>query len=208
MSKRGGRLRQVSRQCPSCGHRMRRTLRDHYRYVESGLSNVFLNGVAVYECQCSEEMLELPRVNVLHTLIAQKLLTKSAPLDGPELRFVRKFVGLKAVELAEMLRVSPVTVSRWETGEEKIGKTNDQLFRFRMVMKVVEERKAEAEAAYRQIADGYLDLLNEIAALKTVEDPHNAPVNIEAEELDSTRLILRRFDMPDVIVDLAEPLPA
>ncbi len=206
MSKRGRRLRQVIRKCPACGRRMRRTIRDHYPYVESGLTNVRLNGVPVYGCPCGEELVELPRVHTLHTVIAQKLVTKPAPLSGPELRFVRKFVGLKAVDLAKDLGVSPVTVSRWENEEESIGKTNDQLFRFRMVLKVVEEQRAQAEAAYQTIANAFLDLLGQIASLKPVESSPNTPVMIEAEEINDTQLVLRRFDMPSIVIDT--PLPA
>ena len=180
---------------------MRRTIRDHYQYIESGLANVYLNGVVVYECRCGEELLELPSVHTLHTIIAQKLVTKPVPLTGPELRFVRKFVGLKAIDLAKALSVSPVTVSRWENGEEPIGKTNDQLFRFRMVLKVLEEQKVGAEAAYQTVSNAFLDLLNEIAAIKPSEDPRDTPMMIEAEEIEGSRLVLRRFDMPSIVLD-------
>ncbi len=39
-------------------------------------------------------------------------------VSGAELRFARKVLGLRQVELAEHLGVTPETVSRWETGAD------------------------------------------------------------------------------------------
>jgi transcriptional regulator with XRE-family HTH domain len=38
-------------------------------------------------------------------------------------------MGLSAVKLAEILGVSKVTVSRWETGQERIGSSADRAIR-------------------------------------------------------------------------------
>jgi putative transcriptional regulator len=56
----------------------------------------------------------------LHHSIAGKLLYRPTLLRGPELRFLRKHVGFKAVDLAKRLSVEPETVSRWESGAQAI----------------------------------------------------------------------------------------
>lgn len=203
MSKRGAeRLRTVGRRCPQCGRRMRRAVQD-YQYVESGLTNVHLRRVAVFTCRCGEEVLDLPRVERLHSLIVQKLMSKPSVLSGSELRFIRKFIGVKAVDVARMLNVSQTTVSRWETGAEPIGKESDKLFRIVATLKHVERTKREAEEVYRDLANEYLDKLNEIAALKT-QDMDDGVVTITSDEIaHGGQLTFSLAPVPDV-----EVLPA
>ena len=43
--------------------------------------------------------------------------------NGTEFKFVRKVVGLKATEVAELLGVRPETVSRWERDEVEIPRS-------------------------------------------------------------------------------------
>ena len=40
--------------------------------------------------------------------------------SGEVMRFMRKAAGLRALELAELLGVTPETVSRWETGKQPL----------------------------------------------------------------------------------------
>jgi putative zinc finger/helix-turn-helix YgiT family protein len=47
-------------------------------------------------------------------------LANAGRVSGPALRFMRKALGLRAVDLAEQLDMSPETVSRWETGEREV----------------------------------------------------------------------------------------
>ena len=50
-------------------------------------------------------------VSAAHALVTRGIRT------GVEFKFVRKVVGLRATEVAEMLDVRPETMSRWERGE-------------------------------------------------------------------------------------------
>jgi DNA-binding transcriptional regulator YiaG len=43
-------------------------------------------------------------------------------ITGDELRFARKAMGLRPLELAALLDVTPEIVSRWETGADPIGR--------------------------------------------------------------------------------------
>ena len=55
----------------------RSTVREPYRYRESGLRAVGLVGVTVHACpQCHEEAAEIPKVGLLYQAIAEVLLTK------------------------------------------------------------------------------------------------------------------------------------
>ena len=114
--------------CSSCGKEMRATKRD-YRYEEAGLKNVVLRDTTVYECGCGEILPELPQVNRLHQRIAEDLIGKQSPLTGEEFRFLRKAMELSAKELARLLGVTTVTISRWENNKEKVGAQSDRLLR-------------------------------------------------------------------------------
>lgn len=57
-------------------------------------------------------------------------LDKEGQLRGPEIRFMRKKVGMNGKSFAEFIGVSPVTMSRWETGEIKPSPSHDNLIRF------------------------------------------------------------------------------
>ena len=117
--------------CPTCGGKMQ--ARKHtkpYHYTESGLKNVYLEGMSVLRCSaCGEELVELENVPGLHAKIAERLLQKPFILTGPEFRFLRKEMRMKAKDLATVLGVTATTVSRWETGEERLGVANDRLIR-------------------------------------------------------------------------------
>ncbi|NOY54125.1 MAG: helix-turn-helix domain-containing protein [Deltaproteobacteria bacterium] len=114
--------------CISCGARMKKKI-GNYRYDESGLKDVTLAGVPIYTCRCGEISPLIRNTDELHRVIAYMLTKKTAPLTGPEFRFLRKEMGMNAKEIAKLLGVSPITVSRWETGNKNIGNSNDRLIR-------------------------------------------------------------------------------
>ncbi len=114
--------------CPSCGREMQVTKKD-YRYEEAGLKKVVLKDTTVHECDCGEMLPELPQVNRLHQRIAEDLIGKQSPLTGEEFRFLRKSMGMSAKELAKLLGVTTVTISRWENNKEKVGAQSDRLLR-------------------------------------------------------------------------------
>ncbi|MGZ3419641.1 MAG: helix-turn-helix domain-containing protein [Polyangiales bacterium] len=53
--------------------------------------------------------------------IAQ-ILAESGVASGRAFRFMRKAIGLRATELAQLLSVAPETVSRWETEKRGIDR--------------------------------------------------------------------------------------
>lgn len=126
--------------CYNCNVKMRKMETD-YQYKESGLKNVILKGIPVYECaKCKEIYPLLSNVKELHKIIAQKILNKKSLLSGEELRFLRKEMMLKAQDLARILGVTKVTVSRWENERELISPACDRLVRLIYSNRIWEEK--------------------------------------------------------------------
>lgn len=189
MNRQRQRLPKVEK-CEQCARRMRRAVVDRYEYRECGLSNVVLHSIATYKCDCGAEVIGLPNVERLHDLIFQRLLMKPSPLRGEELRFLRKFIGVKAVEFAKMLNVDHTTVSKWENDHQAIGKDHDKLIRFSVVLAVTSEAKRRVEEAHRMVANQYLDFLNEIKNLVPREEAGDT-VDITPKELEEVALTFR-----------------
>lgn len=114
--------------CPVCKAEMI-CKKKTYHYEESGLDNVYLEGVEIWECNCGEEIVSIPQINELHNLIARALVKKRFLLDGKEVRFLRKNMGLTALSLSKYLSVDNATISRWETNRQAIDKSHDKLLR-------------------------------------------------------------------------------
>lgn len=116
--------------CLECGTRMRARRNQTVPYPESGIPDLYLKGTTVYRCRkCGAEYPEFPNPRRLHRGIADWLTQKLFPLTGPEVRFVRKQMGLSTRELAEIMGVRRESVTRWETEAEPIGPTSDRLLR-------------------------------------------------------------------------------
>jgi putative zinc finger/helix-turn-helix YgiT family protein len=133
---------------------MKATVKDA-PYTGSGLPNVVLKGIRVYVCsKCKEKLPEIPNLGQLHQVIAKALLTKDSLLMGPEIRFLRRHMGLKAKEFAELLGTTDVTVSRWETGSNDIDPKTDRLIRLLVVRKLEEETNTVLlRGLYRMLAE-------------------------------------------------------
>jgi putative zinc finger/helix-turn-helix YgiT family protein len=102
----------VTRECFSCGNAMKSSLETR-RY--GTLVNVILENVPVHRCPaCGEEEVEIPRIEELHTLIAELVARKPTRLTAGEIRWLRTHLGFSSVDFAKLMGVSPETVSRWE----------------------------------------------------------------------------------------------
>jgi putative zinc finger/helix-turn-helix YgiT family protein len=102
-----------------------------HHYTESGLDNVHVEGVEVYECpSCDERIVSIPAVPRLNTLIGKFLIEKNAMLTGREIRFLRKNAGLSAKRFARLIGVDSSTVSRWENdNKQKPTPSHDRFIR-------------------------------------------------------------------------------
>ncbi len=92
-----------------------------YRYTESGLNNVVIEGIEVVKDDLGDTVYCIPNVRGLHRAIAHAIITHDVGISGKELRFLRTEMGFTQEQLAKILRVARVTVTRWETAEKPIG---------------------------------------------------------------------------------------
>jgi len=115
--------------CPNCKHTMGLKKSVRYQYLESGLDNLILEGIDIFECACGENIVRIPAVDKLHRLVGLRIIEKNSPLTGAEIRFLRKNMGMSAISLASLMGVDNASVSRWENGKQKISKPHDLLLR-------------------------------------------------------------------------------
>ncbi len=115
--------------CTNCGKPVV-SERMNYRYTESGIPNVVLQGVTVADCAaCGNSDVSIPRMAMIHRAIARALTNSPARLTGPQLRFLRKHLGLSGDELSRYLHTDKTKISKWETEEDRIGPATDRLIR-------------------------------------------------------------------------------
>lgn len=116
-------------ECTNCGQHVTPERRS-YRYAESGVSNVILQGIEVADCQhCGNSDVIIPSVAKIHRAIAQALANSPARLTGEQLRFLRKHLDLSGDQLGRYLHTDRTKISKWERGEDRIGQATDRLMR-------------------------------------------------------------------------------
>lgn len=107
-----------------------------YQYTECGLDNVFIEGMNVVEDHAGEETVTIPAIGLLHQVIAEGIVTLSSKMSGKELRFLRTEMGMTQEKLAEVLKVTTLTVSRWEREESPIKDAAEMLIRLMAVKRL------------------------------------------------------------------------
>ncbi len=70
---------------------------------------------------CGETYLDAKTLERFELTVAVDLAL-AGETKGEVFKFIRKAVGMKATELAELLGVAAETVSRWETGERAVDR--------------------------------------------------------------------------------------
>lgn len=120
---------QSEQRCSVCGATAR-IIKGSYSYKESGLDNVTLENIDLIHCdECRNEDPIIPALEVLHNAIANGLMSKPVRLDGKELRFVRKHLGMSGREFSRLLHIDHTTLSKWENGQQPAGPQSDLLVR-------------------------------------------------------------------------------
>jgi putative zinc finger/helix-turn-helix YgiT family protein len=131
--------------CIECGGKLR-SKKENYRYLACGLPNVTLTGVEVRRCAtCGDHEVVIPHIERLHEALAKAVVRHEARLSGSEVRFLRKYLGYSGVDFADLIGVSPETVSRWENKKETMGPSAERLLRMLVVHKLpIQEYPIEA----------------------------------------------------------------
>ena len=115
--------------CVECGGAMT-TARENYKYDISGLRHVTLMGIWISRCAaCGNYEVSISRIEDLHRLIAKCVIEKETRFTGMEVRFLRKILGLTAIDFARRMGVTVETVSRWENDATAIGTQADRFLR-------------------------------------------------------------------------------
>lgn len=131
--------------CEDCGKALDSKI-GRYHYKESGLDYVWLDGIEIYYCsnsQCNlhnQPLGAIPKVEMLHSMLAKTIIAQIFPFTGKESRFLRTYFRLKSKQWAELLTVSAETVSRWEKDVESIGSQSDFLMRL-LSLRLLEEKE-------------------------------------------------------------------
>ena len=85
-----------------------------YHFVGSGLPNVYLVGIKSSLCKsCKEQAADIPAIKQLMTVIARAIIENEAHLTGPEVRFLRKRLGKKSADFAQLVGVWDRAVFLW-----------------------------------------------------------------------------------------------
>lgn len=116
--------------CKNCNRGRLKPQQGLYHYTECGLPNIYLENIEWHQCpKCGAKEARIPMIGQLHRCIAWRIVAKPALLSGKEIVFLRKMLGYPQNEFADLLGVSPVVLSRWETEARKHSAANDRLVR-------------------------------------------------------------------------------
>lgn len=107
-----------------------------YHYTDSGLDNVYIEGIDVLSDDTGEDCITIPNVIGLHRAIATGIVFRPAAMSGRELRFLRSEMGMTQAEMANMLHREPLTISRWERGEVPLDGSAETVIRLHAVEKL------------------------------------------------------------------------
>jgi Helix-turn-helix domain len=94
-------------------------IRQDYQFTESGLSDLWLKDWPMVEFE-GDLCPVLPDPDWFSDVIMRHITYKLEPLNGEEILFARKHLGLRGAALAERLGVERVEVSRWENGRAQM----------------------------------------------------------------------------------------
>ena len=116
-------------ECSNCGADAK-VVRGSYRFAESGLRNVILQGIELVRCEkCGNEDPIIPHVNELMRLLALAVIGKPYRLRGEDIRFLRKYLRMTGDEFSRLIHVDRTTLSKWETNDDRVGDQSDRLIR-------------------------------------------------------------------------------
>ncbi|MDM7852343.1 helix-turn-helix domain-containing protein [Pseudochrobactrum kiredjianiae] len=127
-----------------------------YHYIECGLDNVYINGLQFQRDDAGDEIITIPAINELHSLIATGIVTHEHGISGQELRYLRSEMGLTQSELAQFVHQDKQTIGRWERGEFAIDSKAEALIR----RIAIEKLKLKVELGIEELSKKSVPSLN------------------------------------------------
>lgn len=131
--------------CGKCGRESGRIQPREFFEVRKelvgGMDVVLVNAVSQLVCESCGTVIrnDIPDMPGLIAAVCVARAKESLKLNKDEIRFLRKSMEKSAKELAQELRVTDETVSRWENGHLVMGESVERIFRWR-VCKALEDR--------------------------------------------------------------------
>lgn len=105
-------------------------VKDHDFSADAGLEGVTLAQAPALVCSaCGAVALEGETIEAALAELTRVIVREGDELRPREAAFLRAELGMKQAELAERLGVTRVTVARWETGEEPLGRVQSLALR-------------------------------------------------------------------------------
>lgn len=117
--------------CAKCGASetaLTRTRLATYEDKVMGYDVVLVNAVDRFTCECGHELDVVTNQEGLIAAVGLTRVHMPYKLFGPEIRSLRKALGLKSVEFANKIDVTAETMSRWENGE-RLSDVNERALR-------------------------------------------------------------------------------
>lgn len=125
-----------------------------YHYTECGLDNVIVEGLEVVSDHAGNDTVTIPAIGLLHQVIAEGIVTLPTKMSGRELRFIRTEMGMTQAQLAEVLKVTLLTVSRWEREENPIHDAAEMLVRLMAVERLELDVRMNVDSVSSKVTQG------------------------------------------------------
>ena len=121
----------INHDCRKHMQERKATQESPYLFADSGLPNVFLAGIKYFVCEvCSCIVkVEIPAIEDLMNALARAVVLKISPLTGKEVQFLRKRVGIRQTDFADIISVTPEQLSRWENEHNGLSGAMDKFIR-------------------------------------------------------------------------------
>jgi HTH-type transcriptional regulator, competence development regulator len=137
--------------CPKCEIEMNK-VKGNYHFTECGLDNVYLKDTMFKCSECGLELALFPNPEEFIPALTKFLVRQKERLNGSQILFLRRAMGLTGSALADFLGKSRMEVSRWENGRAFISPHLDMKFRSEVAKKLLSEQEArEVEVALGDI---------------------------------------------------------
>lgn len=124
-----------------------------YHYTECGLDNVLITDMPVIIDDDGDEIVSIPRINLLHALIVLDLAEKDGSWTAAELKFVRSELGLTQSELGELVDKDRQTIAKWEKDERDIDSNAEIVIRLAALDHFVSLDDAPPRPAVRDMSN-------------------------------------------------------
>lgn len=125
-----------------------------HRINGTGLSNVFLKNGYLLEGEGSGQTVSYADLDGLYEAIAFSIARRSAPLTGPELKFLRRRLGMSQEQVGAMVDKTNQAVAKWEKGTATIPTADSHMMRLAWLTKYARREIARSVDRMVQAREG------------------------------------------------------